>query len=79
MTANLYHSRTPSGSALMIAKAIHAVSPGLDGKEALLIASDLFACAHPKAKPAAIQVRVPEKLAHLKSECAKVGIAVEVA
>lgn len=62
----------------MIAKAIHAVSPDLDGKEALLIASDLFACAHPKAKPAAIQVKVPEKLACLKSEGAKVGIVVEV-
>ena len=78
MIAKLYHSRTPSGRALVIAKAIHEVSPDLDGKEALLIASDLFACAHPEDKPTAIQIRVPQKLAHLKSESAKVGIVVVV-
>lgn len=75
MIAKLYHIRTPDGRSLLVAKALHEVSPRL-GSDAIRVAIDLFSCAHPKEKAVTVVVEALEKLAALEEVCGGCGIAV---
>ena len=74
MTAKLYHTRPPEGRALFVAKAISQIAPSI-GKKALLIATDLFSCAHPKEKAAMIEIEDHTKFGVLEEVCAACGIS----
>ena len=75
MIAKLYHTRPPDGRALLVAKAISQVAPSI-GNKSLLVATDLFSCAHPKDKAAMIEVEDEKEFKNLEEVCAACGISV---
>jgi|GEM_PF-1621422 len=77
MMAKLYHTRTPSGRALLVAKAIQEASPSL-GAKAVKLASELFSELHPKEKSMALEIEAPSRLKRLQEVCGECGIEVSI-